>query len=459
MILDKKSPLLSFVALSLILPALLCGCDSYVAAYAPPVTAYMEETLPQTETAAETEPPLTTVKGVVRAMTAETASVFTDNGKIELTLSDPAVTAPGYGPMYGAEATLRYDNEGKLVSAAIAGVEYGDKAYALLKAMTAEEKAGQLIMASPGLSSVPEALKSCPMGGIVTFASDFKYGTKDSVRALIDSAQAASKIPLIISADEEGGTVCRVSYYKAYRSDYFRSPRTVLANGGLDGAKADAKEKAELLLSLGVNVNLAPVCDISADKNDFIYDRSPGGDAETVSGYVSAVVETSRGAGLGSVLKHFPGYGSAKDTHFGIAYDDRPIERFRESDFLPFAAGIKSGAGAVMYTHIIINSIDPDYPATLSKEAHRLLREELGFDGLAMTDDMNMGAITKFTDGRSAAVAAILAGNDMLAISGDYMTAYNALVEAAKNGTIPQYRLDGAVMRVLIYKFRCGIID
>ena len=273
--------------------------------------AYMEETLPQTETPAETEPPLTTVKGIVRAMTADTASVFTDNGKIELTLSDPAVTAPGYGPMYGAEAMLRYDNEGKLVSAAIGGVEYGDKAYALLKAMTSEEKAGQLIMASPGLSSAPEALKSCPMGGIVTFASDFKYGTKDSVRSFIDSAQAASKIPLIISADEEGGTVCRVSYYSAYRYDYFRSPRTVLANGGLDGAKADAKEKAELLLSLGVNVN---------PRRSAIYRRTktissttaPGGDAETVSGYVSAVVETSRGAGPGSVLKHFPGYGSAK---------------------------------------------------------------------------------------------------------------------------------------------------
>ena len=117
--------------------------------------------------------------------------------------------------------------------------------------MTAEEKAGQLIMASPGLSSVPEALKSCPMGGIVTFASDFKYGTKDSVRALIDSAQAASKIPLIISADEEGGTVCRVSYYKAYRSDYFRSPRTVLANGGKRRNQSRRKGKSRALLSSG----------------------------------------------------------------------------------------------------------------------------------------------------------------------------------------------------------------
>jgi beta-N-acetylhexosaminidase len=149
-------------------------------------------------------------------------------------------------------------------------------------------------------------------GGIVLFAEHFKNQTAEGIRDAIAGFQSAASIPLLVAADEEGGTVNRISLYKQFRGAPFRAPRDLYLAGGLDGIRSDTKEKAELLKKLGLNVNLAPVCDVSTDEGDFIYARAFGWNAEMTSHYVQTVVEEMNRNGIGAVLKHFPGTGTTR---------------------------------------------------------------------------------------------------------------------------------------------------
>ncbi|MFR5640703.1 MAG: glycoside hydrolase family 3 N-terminal domain-containing protein [Butyricicoccus sp.] len=162
-------------------------------------------------------------------------------------------------------------------------------------------------------------------------------------------------------------------------------------------------------------------------------------DAEQTGEYVRTVVTQMVSDKTGMVLKHFPGYGNNADTHTGIAIDERPMDTFRQSDFLPFEAGIESGAQSVLVSHNVVNCMDADRPASLSAEVHRILREELGFDGVILTDDLIMDAIRDYTGGENAAVLAVQAGNDMLT-SSDFVTQYNAVLAAYRTARFPSRR-------------------
>ena len=163
--------------------------------------------------------------------------------------------------------------------------------------------------------------------------------------------------------------------------------------------------------------------------------------------------------GVAAVLKHFPGYGDCENTHSGIAYDDRSIEQFRECDFLPFKAGIAEGCGAVMVSHNIVRCMDSELPASLSPAVHKILREELGFDGVIMTDDIYMKAITEYTGGDAAyaAVAAIKAGNDLI-ISTEYQLQIHAVLKALKEKELSRKELEKSAVRILKWKRDKGII-
>ena len=147
---------------------------------------------------------------------------------------------------------------------------------------------------------------------------------------------------MFIGSDEEGGTVTRASRNPNLFSEPFKSPQAIYSAGGMEALAQDALDKSQALLDLGINVNFAPVCDVSTDPNDFIYDRTLGQDAETTADYITRTVLTMGDAGEMAVLKHFPGYGNNADTHTGIAVDDRPMETFENSDLLPFKAGIEA---------------------------------------------------------------------------------------------------------------------
>ena len=232
---------------------------------------------------------------------------------------------------------------------------------------------------------------------------------------------------------------------------------TASGTGGMEAVAADAAEKSSFLLGLGINVNFAPVCDVSTDSGDFIYDRAFGQDAAATSDYAETVTAAMDAAGIGAVMKHFPGYGDNVDTHTGIAVDQRPYETFETSDFLPFAAGMTSPTAAVLVSHNIVVSMDETLPASLSPEVHRVLREELGFTGVAMTDDLAMDALAQYSADGSAAVLAVQAGNDMI-VTTDYESQIPAVIAAVEDGRISEERLDEAVTRVLAWKIRLGLI-
>lgn len=328
----------------------------------------------------------------------------------------------------------------------------------LLAQMSLEEKVGQLFIGRcPENDGVGDILRY-HLGGYILFARDFKDGTPESVRADIAEYQEASEIPLLIGVDEEGGDIVRISKYNEFRSEPFGAPMELYMSGGVSAVIADAQEKCALLDSLGINMNFAPVCDVPRSTADYIYDRTFGTDVQVTAECVSAIVSEMNGCGTISVLKHFPGYGDNVDTHTGIAYDERPLSELRSIDLLPFAAGIEAGAPCVMVSHNIIMSIDDAVPASLSPEVHELLRGELGFEGVIVTDELSMGAIEDFTGGGDAAVLALKAGNDLLCVT-DYAASIEAVLTAVENGELTEARIDGSVLRILRMKADYGLLS
>ena len=156
-------------------------------------------------------------------------------------------------------------------------------------------------------------------------------------------------------------------------------------------------------------------------------------------------------------LKHFPGYGNNKDSHTAVTYDNRGMESFRNSDFIPFQAGIDSGAETVLVCHNIVKAIDPNIPASLSKKVHDILREELHFTGLIMTDDLSMSAITEYTSSSDAAILSVEAGNDLI-LTSDFQKQRESVITAVKDKRITQERIEESVRRIIAYKYAKGLI-
>lgn len=363
---------------------------------------------------------------------------------------------PPVGQAAAPEPDVEPDQEPEPES--VADDAAADPIAAYLQTLSIEEKVGQLFLARRNDTTSQEDVAQWHLGGLVLFSADFEGKTADEICAMIAADQSAAEIPLLIAVDEEGGTVCRVSENSNLRTERFSSPRQLYASGGVEALIADAAEKSQLLLRLGINVNLAPVCDLSDDPSHFMYERSLGADAQRVSECISAMVQQMTAQGLGCVLKHFPGYGGAADTHTGLAWDSRTREEFEQADFLPFRAGMEAGAGAVMVSHIIVQSMDPELPASLSQEVHRILREELDFEGVIVTDDLSMDAIGDICGDEQAAVLAILAGNDLLCCT-DYQTRIPAVLDAVQTGEISYARIDEACYRVLQWKAQLGLIS
>ena len=331
------------------------------------------------------------------------------------------------------------------------------KATSILEAMTLEEKVGQLFMGCfYEKADYAEIAARYHLGSVLLFGASFQQVSKATLIDSLKEIETKCAIPPLIAVDEEGGTVTRISRNPAFRESPFPSPRELYAEGGLDAILTDTHEKNALLSELGIHLNLAPVCDISRNPADFMYDRSLGQDAKRTAEYAAAVVDACLADGIACSLKHFPGYGNAADTHRGLVFDKRPLRQLEENDFLPFEAGIKAGAPTVLVSHNIVSSIDPDLPASLSPAVHKILREDMAFDGVIITDDLSMKAMSAFLHGADSAVTALLAGNDMLC-TGDFQKQYDAVLEAVKSGELPEERIDQSVRRILKLKLQLGL--
>ena len=332
----------------------------------------------------------------------------------------------------------------------------------LLGDMTLAEKVGQMFFVRCPDASQAEKVSEYHLGGYLLFGRDFQdsagaWLTAEAFTDTIASYQAAAEIPLLIGVDEEGGTVARATRDPYLFAAKRKSPQAVYAQGGLEAVREDTRAVNESLLSYGINVNFAPVADVSTDSADFIYDRTLGRDAAETADYVAAAVAEMEAAGIGSVLKHFPGYGSNRDTHTGVAMDSRPYDQFVSQDFLPFQAGIDAGAGCVLVSHNVVECMDGSLPASLSPEVHRILREELDFTGVILTDDLAMDAVAQYAQDGSAAVLAVQAGNDMV-LTTDFETQIPQVIAAVEDGTIPMEQIDQSVARVLSWKYDLGLL-
>lgn len=248
----------------------------------------------------------------------------------------------------------------------------------------------------------------------------------------------------------------RISKYPQYRAEPFPAQAEVLSQG-LDAVSSEAQEISGLMSSMGLNMNLAPVCDLPRSETDFIYDRAFSTDSQQTSRAVGTAVESYGQSGLICALKHFPGYGNNLDTHTGISIDERPLSEITELDLEPFQAGISAGAPVVMVSHNIVTCIDDSLPGSLSGKMYAFLREQ-GFSGAAMTDDLSMDAVGEYCGENAAAVTALKAGADIMCCT-DYASAAEALTAAVESGEIPEERIDEAVTRVLLLKLTYGIIE
>lgn len=221
-----------------------------------------------------------------------------------------------------------------------------------------------------------------------------------------------------------------------------------------------ANETAKILHSLKINLNFAPVADVSSNQKSFIYSRTLGLDYQQIADCIQADILAIHGSQVAASLKHFPGYGTVGDTHTGIASTNKSLKDFEKNDFLPFKAGIKAGAQMVLVSHIFVNSIDSNYPSSLSPKIHQLLRQKLHFKKVIITDDLPMGAITQFAAKKhvSADLLAVKAGNDML-LSNDISVGVPLIMQAVNKQQIKETQINASVYRILKLKRDLGILN
>ena len=328
--------------------------------------------------------------------------------------------------------------------------EYYNKSIELLNKFSLEEKIKELIIARFNDDTIIENY-----GGYIFFEDDFKGKTKDDVINMIKIIQDNKQIKCLTMVDEEGGSVVRISSNRKISDYTFKSSQELYKNGGLAEIVNDVYVKSKLLEELGINVNLAPVVDVSTNKLDYMYKRSFGSDANMTSIYAKTVIEASNNTNVTYTLKHFPGYGNNSDTHKGISIDTRSYEEIMNKDILPFKSGIESGAKLIMVSHNVVTSIDDSIPASLSINIHKLLREDLNYQGLIITDDLSMKALD---DIENKCVLAINSGNDLI-ITREPQSCAKEIANGINNGLIKKEVLDNIVLGILELKYEKGLIE
>ncbi|MDD4843391.1 MAG: glycoside hydrolase family 3 N-terminal domain-containing protein [Anaerotignum sp.] len=336
----------------------------------------------------------------------------------------------------------------------------------MIDAMTTEEKIGQLLMCDirnnpdgTGMTVLSEdaakKIKDYHLGGIILFAENLD--TLEQTEKLTEDLQKAAEIPLFIGIDEEGGLVSRLKKSNIPHE-------TMLSPGEMtETAQAEAAGHSigETLAEIGVNVDFAPVADVNTNPdNPVIGIRSYSDDPEKAADMVSAFIHGLQGTVVSATVKHFPGHGdTAADSHKGEVFVSHDLERLKTVEFIPFARAIDEGVDFVMVGHIKTpNATTDGLPATISAQAVKLLREDLKFNGVAITDAMNMQAITEYYGVGESAVMSVSAGIDIVLMPADLEEAYQALLLAVQEGRISQERLEESLWRILGLKYDKGFI-
>lgn len=336
----------------------------------------------------------------------------------------------------------------------------------MIDQMTLAEKIGQLLVIGVDgtvfSDEMDNLIRNYHVGGVIVMGKNIS-ATAEILQLINDSKQAnePNKIPLFMSVDEEGG---RVSRLPAGIPKLPASARIGKQNDEAISYRAGSY-LAEVLQEFGYNMNFAPVLDINNNpKNPVIGDRSLGADPELVARLGAATMRGMSDNGIISVVKHFPGHGdTVVDSHKALPKVETTLERLRNVELVPFQRAIDEGADAVMVAHILFPALDPDYPSSMSKAIITdLLRNDMQFDGVVITDDLTMGAIANDYTIPEAAVQSFIAGSDLLLIVNGYdnqINTVNALVKAIEAGEITEERLNESVRRILTLKERYDVSD
>lgn len=336
--------------------------------------------------------------------------------------------------------------------------------------MSIEEKVAQLFVITPealtGVGPVTEAgeltrerFLQYPVGGVIYFTENIL--SEEQLVRMLNTMQEYSyeqlNLPVFTCIDEEGGEVTRISGKGVIDVPYIESMQEV-GRGEPEDACYVATEIGEYLKSLSFLVDFAPVADVTGNKeNSVIGSRAFGSDPKRTADFISEFVKGMHTQKMATAVKHFPGHGNtSEDSHTSFAVSYRTLDEIRESELIPFQAGIEAGSDFVMVGHISMPNITGnELPATLSPQIITdLLREEMGYKGIVITDAMNMGAIANYYSSDEAAVKAIQAGADMILMPYDFTSAYEGVLGAVEQGEISGERLDESLERILKLKYK-----
>lgn len=349
----------------------------------------------------------------------------------------------------------------------------------LLAAMTLEEKIGQLFIIRPesldstltpeqvhstrdyGVQALTEEmaaqLSKYPAGGIVFFGKNI--AGPEQLEAFLSGLKQASNLPLMICTDEEGGSVSRIANAAGFQVQKFDGAEAIGATGDPHEAYHMGQVIGAYLNRYGFNLDFAPVADINSDLEHIIIgSRAFGSDAQTVSSMVNAMIDGLHDGGVMACIKHFPGHGAASgDSHDGYVELDKSWEELLQCELIPFIGALEK-TDLVMAAHITTPNVTNDgLPASLSYSMlTEKLRGELGYDGVIITDALAMGAIIQNYSSAESAVLALQAGADILLMPYDYIAAYQGVLAAVEDGTIPEERIDESVLRILRLKAAYG---
>ena len=340
----------------------------------------------------------------------------------------------------------------ELVEACVADMSLEDKVAGLF-IITPEQLTGvgTAIQAGEGTQ---EALKKYPVGGLVYFAKNIQ--SADQLKEMLAKTVSYATYPLFLGVDEEGGSVARVADQLKLTNV---GPMADIGAGGDPGAAYTAGQTiGNYLKDYGFNLDFAPVADVLTNPdNKVIGDRAFGSDAAVVSQMVASAVQGLQDTGVSACIKHFPGHGDTSgDSHEGAVETDRTAEEMQGTEFLPFQAGIEAGTDMVMVGHISAPGLTGGdaAPASINENIITgVLRRQLGYDGIVITDAMNMSAISEYYTADEAAIKALKAGADMILMPEDFVTAYEGVIAAVKDGTIDENRINDSLKRVYRVKY------
>lgn len=350
----------------------------------------------------------------------------------------------------------------------------------MLNSMTLREKIGQLFCVRPdalmvssthtsanenGLKIMDDGMRTqvekYPVGGFIFFSQNIK--NPQQVQTLMQDLSSITRIPPLFSVDEEGGSVARFANSSAYDIDNTGNMRKIGRTNDPDNARQAGEYIGSYLRELGFHLDFAPVADVNTNPNNTVIgNRAFGSDPQAAAQMVAAAVEGFHAAGVGCTLKHFPGHGDTHgDTHKGNVSADKTWEEMLACEIIPFRAGIEAGADAVMVAHIHTpNATTDQMPASLSRQMTTgYLRDELGFNGLIITDSLAMGAISDvYPESDEACMAAFYAGADMLLMPRNLTKAFDMMVWAVEENILPISRVEESVRRILLFKQKYGLI-